>query len=348
MGKLCNFALVYILSLINFVVMLLPIGILILPVMFLLGYKGVSISYQMLCIMAFCVSAFMALYLVLDSLFGFTVRHYTKGLMPAQKANFIEGNQSAVPNAYAVGSYRKKAVIVTIALIQQLYDASNSRDDFISSIRAILAHEMSHLVNKDFIPGILVYSNEVIRRFITRIVIICLNLLLAILRIIPYIGRMISLLIITIYRFVDSSSSLFYRFVFKPLYEFLSRFLSRGMEYRCDKDAARLFGGQQVARALSKLGKGAYFSIFSTHPATKARMRHIQHVLPQANVISASILNQLVNMLAVLFLFGITYLLSLKIDMQYLFLHIITPILQILTTSAEFILNEIYAGAKAI
>lgn len=369
MTKLFHFLLVYILSLINFVMMLVPLFILSLPILYLTGQKGASIWMSVIGGSAFCVSAFMVIYLLLDMIFGFTVKHYTRTTLPINKAGFLEGqrelveyfeyiktrfnmpsvelfiSQDLTSNAYAVGSMRKKAVIITMGLIQRFYDQSPNKDQFLISLAGVMAHEMSHLANKDFLPGMLIYSNEIAQRFLSKIFRGFIILFIFLIRIIPYLGKLVSFFLMQIYNLVESVMGIFFRLIFMPLHHFISKWLSRSIEYRCDKDAASLFGGKNMALALSMLGKGAYFSIFSTHPRTKARIVHVQKVHIREGVIRPSLLTKGVNLAALTILLAFTYYLSLFIDLKFLYEQILVSIIDKLQHMVELAKGWIFQNS---
>lgn len=321
MIKLLNFALVFVLSIVNFMVMLVPLALLLFP--FLYWFKLLGLSLHIIVVLAGLISGYMLLYMILDSVFGFTVKQHIKGAIPISQAGFLNGHADIVAafdyvkkrfnlsraelyitqdmqvNAYAVGSFRKKAVIMTLGLIHRMHNVSETPAAYLDAVKGIIGHEMSHLANKDFLPGILVYSNEVAHRFISRIIRALFMVLASIFRIIPRLGATLAEMVMLFYRLVDRVMSLFYKMVFKPFYGFLYKAFSRSIEYRCDKDSAKIFGGKVVAYALSVLGKGAYFSIFSTHPATKSRMKHVESIHPNAGVIKTSLVSTLANCMAV-------------------------------------------------
>lgn len=357
-AKLANFVLVLLLSFVNFVIMLLPLAVLVVPIAWFFGIQWTG-WITILSFLAFGISAYMLIYLLFDFLFGVTVTYQTKTALAAPKAKFIDGHddilegfafvqkrfncknvklyfsQSLTPNAYAVGSMRKKAVILTLGLIQQLYDQSANRTQYIDAVRSIMAHEMSHLVNKDFLPGLLIHSNRVAHRFLSSVIRKLFMAVAFIFRIIPLVGFVISTAMNKTYQLVDFITSLFLKLAFMPIYRFLSKWFGRSIEYRCDKDAAKIFGGRVVAQSLSMLGKGAYFTIFSTHPGTQARMNHVKNVMPKGGVITASLLTQLMNAFMVLSLVFLTLFFLTQLHLTQIQMSPISPLMDVVTMITE-------------
>jgi Zn-dependent protease with chaperone function len=79
------------------------------------------------------------------------------------------------------------------------------------------------------------------------------------------------------------------------IYQFLKNFFGRAVEYRCDRQSAKAFGGLNIAHALSLLGESGYFTLFSTHPATQKRIKKVQSVEEKNAIIVASCFIQFTN-----------------------------------------------------
>ena len=62
------------------------------------------------------------------------------------------------------------------------------------------------------------------------------------------------------------------------IYNFIQLQISKSIEYRADNQGAKLIGGENMAYALSLLGSSGYFTIFSTHPSTKSRVKKVEDV----------------------------------------------------------------------
>ncbi len=329
-NKIINFLLVIALSIVNIVIMLTPLMIFALPIFLLFKNSTQHFFYNLGAIILFLISSYMLIYMILDFIFGFTVRAYTKGNIHYKQAGVINGNeaiaagfdylkgrfkkpkvelyisQSGEINAYAIGSMRKKAVVITMGLLNQIYNSAEDKKQYVNQIVGILGHEMSHLVNKDFLPGMLVYSNQVISNLLSKIFHNLFYALAKIVWILPVVGETLSFMFINIYKLLNVFIGLFYKLAFKPIYDFVYKWFSRTTEYRCDRDAARIVGGKIMSDALAAIGPGSYFSIFSTHPRTKSRINKVKNIKPRQGPIRASILGNIVNTLAILSLLTMT------------------------------------------
>ena len=78
-------------------------------------------------------------------------------------------------NAFAVGSFGRKAVVLTEGIINHYAENSENEEEFLLAIKSILGHEMSHLINKDFLPGILMITNQKVTNFASFILGIAFN-----------------------------------------------------------------------------------------------------------------------------------------------------------------------------
>lgn len=278
------------------------------------------------------ISGGIIVYIAVDSVLGITLRRLRKGCKLFNKATYIDGHEDILKsfewlkdkfgvskvklyldpdtktiNAYAVGSFTGSAVIITLGLINHIQNNTSSRDEFVDSVCAILGHEMAHLTNKDFFPGLLISASEAVNFKISRMIRWAFLIISKLCLLIPFFGRPISMLIIASYNMVNSILMAFFRFIFMPIYRFLQKMFSRAIEYRCDRESAYAYGGQKMAKALGMLGKGGYFSLFSTHPATKSRIQAVQGILPKSGTIRPGIINSLstlISIVAILFVFS--------------------------------------------
>jgi len=107
---------------------------------------------------------------------------------------------------------------------------------------------------------------------------------------------------IEVYNLLNFVISAFNRFVVSNIYEFLRRFVSRAIEYRCDRQSAEAFGGKNMAFALSFLGESGYFTLFSTHPNTKKRIDKVQNIEMVDDVIRPRFIDDLTNYFSFMFL----------------------------------------------
>lgn len=271
----------------------------------------------------FLTSFLMLFYLLLDMIFGFSVRASLKNCVRHEKLkdyDFLSGvfdqvkskfgqksvrlyvKNSAEINAYAVGSFGTKAVVLTSGLINHYLVQCQDAKKFLYMLRSIMGHEMSHLINKDFLPTFLIIINQKATNFIASFLRIIFSFISRILTFMPYSGKFSAALMIDFYNISSFLLTAFNRFVVYGIYEFLRRFISRNLEYRCDKQSAQAFGGSNMAAALVMLGKSGYFTLFSTHPATTKRIKKVENVKMKDRVINPQFFDSLANYFALMFL----------------------------------------------
>lgn len=323
-SKPINLILVYVITVINIVVLASPFMAAMIP-FFNFGTHSSGILDKIKIVfflLFFLVSFLMLFYLFLDFLFGFSVRSSLKNcsrferikdydflsdIFDQVKTRFGERavhlyiKNSDEINAFAVSSFNKKAIVLTHGLIKHYLVECPDPKRFLNAIRSIMGHEMSHLVNKDFLPGFLIITNQKVTNFVSWILNTIFSLISRILFFIPG-ARRCGIFMNDIYsvcRFILTS---FNRFVVYNIYEFLRRFVSRAIEFRCDRQSALAFGGHNMALALSMLGKGGYFTLFSTHPGTARRISKVQNVKMIDSTIGARFVDSIANYFSIMFL----------------------------------------------
>jgi len=271
----------------------------------------------------FVISFLMMCYLVLDFIFGFSVKSSLKGCKPLNKFknyDFLQGifeevknkfstknaklyiKDSNEINAFAVGGMGKKAIVLTSGLVNHYITNIDDDQKFLVAIRSILGHEMSHLINKDFLPGLLIITNTKITNFVANILKWIFEIIIQSMSYATSGNRTIVTTITTIYNVSDLVLNIFNRYFINGLYSFLKNFFGRGIEYRADHQSAKAFGGINMAFALSLLGKSGYFTLFSTHPATARRIKKVEVVEERNAIIRASLLNKISNFLSIIIL----------------------------------------------
>jgi Zn-dependent protease with chaperone function len=265
----------------------------------------------------------MLVYLLLDFLFGFSVRASLKGCVRYEKIkdyDFLTDLFSQVKNkfgeksvrlyiknsdevnAFAVSSLGGKAIVLTRGLINHYLAGCPNSKKFLYALRSVIGHEMSHLVNKDFLPAFLIMTNQKITNFVSTILHLIFNIGIRLASQVPYGGRYSARIMADAYSILNFIITAFNRFVVYNLYELLRRFVSRSIEYRCDRQSAKAFGGQNMALALSMLGEGGYFTLFSTHPGTKSRMKKVQAIKPCEEIVKPRFSDALSNYFSLMFL----------------------------------------------
>jgi len=264
----------------------------------------------------------MLFYLFLDFLFGFSVRSSLKNckrfekikdydflsdIFDQIKTKFDEKTvhlyikNSDEINAFAVSSFNKKAIVLTQGLIKHYLVECQDPKRFLNAIRSIMGHEMSHLINKDFLPAFLIITNQKATNFVSSILSIIFVFITRLTSMIPGL-RSHALIVNDIYLIIRFILTSFNRFVVYNIYEFLRRFVSRSIEFRCDRQSAQAFGGQNMAFALSMLGKSGYFTPFSTHPGTAKRIKKVQSVKMTESTIGARFVDSIANYFSIMFL----------------------------------------------
>ncbi|MDA0902070.1 MAG: M48 family metalloprotease, partial [Proteobacteria bacterium] len=204
-------------------------------------------------------------------------------------------------NAFAIGSLGRKSIALTVGLIQHYHNSSEDEEEFLSTLRSIIGHEMSHLVNKDFLPALLIITNQKVTNFVSHILHMILNLVSYIFSFSRTNG-IISDIFLRLYGIINWILCAFNNLVVYNIYEFLRKFVSRSIEYRCDRQSAQAFGGYNMALALSFLGKSGYFTLFSTHPATQRRVKKVENIKIKKGIIRPSISSSIANFISLMLL----------------------------------------------
>lgn len=345
-----NLILISLLSIINFTIILLPFYIMALPFYIFASDTFVNIGTNILYMFGFVTSLLMLLYILLDMCFGFTVKKIIKPCTPFRKAKglidqnggfgmeqsdmesvFEEAKKKfAMPkvelyiapsldsvNAYAVGSFKRNVITITMGLIMKIKGEAKTHDQYIDAIRGIIGHEMSHLINKDFMPALLMFANESATRYVSKVVRFVFVILANMFKIIPFIGRPFYKILMAVLEAFEFLINVFYRFVFMPFYNFMQKYTSRSIEYRCDREAGYAFGGRRIATGLSFLGKGRFFTVFSTHPGTDSRIKKVQKVMLKPGSIRPGFITSLSNFASIASLAGLCIFFAAQSDSKY-------------------------------
>lgn len=329
LSKPFTLLLVYILILCNFLLLTIPFLLAIFPFIKIYGENVVllnRISFNpkiAVFSIIFVISFLMMIYLFLDFIFGFSARSLLKNCKRFDKVKgyefldeifeqlkfkfscpnlklYIEDSDEI--NAYAIGSMGRKNIVLTTGLLHHYLNNIPDNEKFLIAIRSILAHEMSHLINKDFLPGLLILINKKVTNLVAEILLVFFTIYLQIATKLKFQSNWISLAMLKIYHISHGILSFFSRFVIYNLYEFLKRFFSREIEFRSDRQSAKAFGGINMAFSLSLLGNSGYFTLFSTHPSTKKRIRKVEVVEEKNAIIRPSLLSNLSNFVSIMIL----------------------------------------------
>lgn len=328
-SKPINLILVYIITIFNIVILFSPVFAAVAPFVKFQNHQLIiqySIFQQLkfsFFILAFLVSFFMLFYFILDFIFGFSLRASLKGCVRYEKIkdyDFLSAifdqvkekfnvktvklyvKNSDEINAFAVSSLGGKAIVLTQGLINHYLVECEDPKKFLYAIRSVIGHEMSHLINKDFLPSFLIITNQKVTNFVSRILHIIFRFVQRGVAMMPYYGNSCARIMGTAYFFLNFALTAFNRFIVYNVYEFLRRFLSRVTEYRCDFQSAKAFGGAHMALALSMLSEGGYSTLFSTHPGTKSRIKRVENIKQSESIINPIFADSLANYFALMFL----------------------------------------------
>jgi hypothetical protein len=281
----------------------------------------------------------MLIYIFFDFIFGFSVRSITKNckdykklndydflepilektkkVFGVKKVNLLIENSDAI-NAFAVASTGNKNIVLTTGIIEHFLDLSNDRDEFTNSVSGVMGHEMSHLVNKDFLPGLLLKASERATIFVSILVHFLFRIITKIITLIPGIGIPLNNLIVRIYNLTNKIIMFFHRYIVVNLYMFTLKQISKSIEYRCDRESCYAFGNSGISTALSFLGDNGYFTLFSTHPSTKSRIQRANKITKIKNRIRVSIINRLSNAVSILAIVYVSVVAGLYADIPHL------------------------------
>lgn len=336
--KLLNFILVYILSIINFVIILSPMLLFVVPIMMAQSeYIKSDSALTIVLLTFFIVSCVMVIIMLFDYLFGFSSKHFLKntkdytklknydvltGIFEDIKLQFNKPNvkllisSSDEENAFAIGNMGKQYIVITKGLLTMYLMELKNREYFLTSVKCIMGHEMSHLINKDYLPALLLQINEDATRFVSKIIFMFFNIVINILQYIPFVGRIAASLITAIYNGLDFVISFFYKYIILSIYKFIQLKINREREYRCDLQSAQATGGKFMGQALAALGENGYMTIFSSHPKTADRVKYVQNVERISTVIKPEKGNSIVNFLSIMFILILPLLIYRYMDLK--------------------------------
>jgi Zn-dependent protease with chaperone function len=215
---------------------------------------------------------------------------------------------STQENAFAVGNMKHQYIIITKALISTYLMVCPKREDFLIAIKCVIGHEMSHLINKDYLPGLLLTMNGIATDFVSKIIVSFLGIFINIIQFIPFIGRMIAQAIIYFHQVLEFLISFFHKYIILSIYKFIQLKISRVGEFRCDMQSSEINGGIFMGKALSVLGETGYTTVFSTHPKTSDRVRHIQSIKNTEMIINPIVGNKIVNFLFITFILFLPFI----------------------------------------
>ncbi len=325
-NRLFAIILSFLLVVIRFTILFAPVVIVTIAACFAIAYFTkinitATVISSIIQIFIYLISMVVLLQLLLDYVFGFRVNRFTRGctrLSKDKEFGFLEAvieeakkkyqfrsvkvylQEDMEINAFAVGSFRKNVIVVNRALLHYFRALSHNNKEFLYAFEGLIGHEMSHLVNRDFLPRLIfgladdsVSSLEKKVKMIGKIFAWTGNTA------INTVGGALSLLFFPIRIFFLLFKLAFFLLIKVPfglvlfIYSFFAKItcgillkiynvsmdiLNRGVEYRCDKESGLAFGFDKIMLTLCFLKGRAYNSIFSTHPSTDSRIARISHL----------------------------------------------------------------------
>jgi Zn-dependent protease with chaperone function len=233
-------------------------------------------------------------------------------------------------SAVAIGNFLSQSVVINEGLIVHMQNRLQTKEEVIEALDGVIAHELSHLKNRDYFAGRLLYSQYLASALFTKILHKILYFVSAVLGLVPVIRR-ISFWPMLAYGFVYRGLHwLFYK-VIMGMYHFLYKFFGRSVEYRCDSDAAAVSGKSGIMLALAQLPSSNFFTLFSTHPSTKRRLAKLEK---KEKFRRAFTVDFIMPIVVLLLLSGLSYILFNNVDWRYFDL-IITAIGQKYTQMSQ-------------
>ena len=287
---------------INFLVILLPFYLLI--IFFILSSednKSLLVSNNIFIYTTIFMFILTIIYLFLDLFFGFTVATLVKD---CKDISTLEGfslhkklfdetlnefdmddvkfllQESEDVNTFAVLTLRKKYVVVTTAMLNHITNSFPNIEEQKLAIKGMIAHELSHLLNWDSLPNLILLSGQNIAYYLSTALAFILNIILLILSYIP-ITAIFSLIVRVAFNILQLGLNLVYTKILHPTYLLVERFLGRLNEYRSDYQSAEALSWKPMHLCLYSLlllDGNTYHSNFSTHPNTISRVLYIYKV----------------------------------------------------------------------
>lgn len=324
-AKIINFIIVYLLTILNFFVILMPITFFLIFGFFLNNPEVNHYIYSITYLSVGFISALMILILFFNLLFNRSVSFYVKSCTKINSEHFLFKTceeiknkfnkqnvvflvqNSKTINAYAVGGFTKNAIVITSGIIKKYKDEIDGDEELVLALKGILGHEMSHIINKDFLPGLLLSINESANNFVSRILYIFFNILTKLVGILPVVGLTLNNMIVSFYNALDKLISFFYDKILIKIYYFIQLQISKNIEYRADKQGGMTCGGKNMSFALSLLGNTGFFTLFSTHPSTARRMSKVKGVKESTATINAVPFVNLILLFSFVFLIIISF-----------------------------------------
>lgn len=322
---------------IHYIIVAIPFYMALIPVIkYIKEHNLTYIPNNLFVYILFGMFFFTLLYLLFDLIFGFTIKNIIKNTHEIKELENFEVQQEIFDevidkfdiknvkfmieesdeiNAYAVASFRKKYVVITTSMLDHILESFETVEERREALKGLIGHELSHLINWDFLPNLILLSGENVSINIQNSFLVVVNLLASFLRIIPLVGPFLSLLTIYTYNFFTYLLLYSYKYLLRPLYNLMERYLSRKVEYRCDYQSSQVLGWESIyltLYTLLSLNGSTYHSPFSTHPNTISRILNIYNSKSAKKKISVNFLSKY---------FGILILILISSSIVYLYMN---------------------------
>lgn len=265
---------------------------------------------------------FTLIYLCLDFYYGFTIKSIIKDCedistikeLSLENRLFLETlkkfelsnvsfllQKSEEVNAFAVLSLRKKYVIITTSMIEHISKSFDTQEAKEKALQGLIAHELSHLLNWDSLPNLILLSGQFIAVMISSLLTLISTVVIKIVSIIPIVS-FLATGVTYIFLFLQFALGLIYGFILHPLYLLVERFLGRVIEHRSDYQSAKAMSWEPMYLCLSallNLQGNTFNSNFSTHPSTISRILHIYKVEKSSENIEVSFFSKYFSLIIV-------------------------------------------------
>lgn len=284
---------------INFLVILLPFHLTL--ILFIDSQSNIDLSNNIFIYTMVFMFIFTLAYLCLDFYYGFTIKNFIKDSKPIDKIpeldflqksfdetikNFHIKNvqfllkESEEINAFAILSLRKKYVVITTGIIEHILKSYDTNEEQDKAFRGLIAHELSHLLNWDSLPNLILISGQFVAVILSNILTIVSSFIIRIISLIPIVS-ILAVGITYIFLFLQFLLNMVYGFILHPLYLLVERFLGRVIEHRSDFQSAKALSWESMYLCLNSiitLNGNTFNSNFSTHPSTINRILHIYKI----------------------------------------------------------------------
>lgn len=284
---------------INFLVILLPFYLTL--ILFIDSQSNLDLSNNIFIYTMIFMFIFTLAYLCLDFYYGFTIKSFVKDCVQIDKIpelGFLQKNfdetiknfklknvefllkDSEEINAFAVLSLRKKYVVITTGMIDHILKSLNTHEAQDKAFKGLIAHELSHLINWDSLPNLILLSGQVVAVILSNILTFVSTLVIRIISVIPIVS-LFAVVLTYIFLLLQFLLNMVYSFILHPLYLLVERFLGRLIEHRSDYQSAKALSWESMyicLNSLMALNGNTFNSSFSTHPSTINRILHIYKI----------------------------------------------------------------------